>query len=287
MRPINFLPPSLRAHFHPLPRLSLPVRLLRTRAQLTRRPLQPSIRAAYKEEIESIEAKKAEALPPRGLTKYAYRWETTEPTGEMLRGADDFFLRYPPSFLWSAEKFKTIEFGDVPEKSSMLNALLNNKNLAFTSSKPGRTRLMNAFGINQKKLIILDMPGYGHGSREEWGTQIMKYLRSRKQFRRAFVLIDAKHGVKPADMMLLEHLGTEGISYQIVLSKVDRLNPHDGSLRKVFEDIKYLMETGLAGVSGLGEILATAADPSKKGAVKIGISELRWAVMVAGGLGVM
>lgn len=67
-------------------------------------------------------------------------------------------------------------------KSSLLNALLNYKNLAYTSSKPGRTRLMNAFSIARGTMVLLDMPGYGHASREEWGVQIMKYLKSRKQY---------------------------------------------------------------------------------------------------------
>lgn len=53
--------------------------------------------------------------------------------------------------------------------------------MAYTSSKPGRTRLLNAFGVNQGKVVLLDMPGYGHASREEWGVQVMKYLTTRRQ----------------------------------------------------------------------------------------------------------
>jgi len=170
------------------------------------------------------------------------------------------------------------------KKSTLLNALLNHKGLAYTSSKPGRTKLLSAFAINQGKILLLDMPGYGHASREEWGTQVMKYITSRKQFRRAFVLIDAKHGPKSSDLMLLERLGREGVSYQIILSKIDKLSPFNGDLQRAFLDTKYLMETGLGGVSGLGEVLGVAGDPAKKGP-KIGINDLRWSIMVACGLG--
>ena len=53
--------------------------------------------------------------------------------------------------------------------------------MAYTSSRPGRTRLLSAFAINGGKMMLIDMPGYGHASREDWGTQIMKYLTTRKQ----------------------------------------------------------------------------------------------------------
>ena len=73
-------------------------------------------------------------------------------------------------------------------KSSLLNALMG-QNICHTSNKPGRTRSMNFFAVggedshgNSGKLAILDMPGYGKGSREEWGPEIMKYLTGRKQY---------------------------------------------------------------------------------------------------------
>lgn len=98
--------------------------------------------------------------------------------------------------LWSASKFRTIPLvSSRPEvaflgrsnigKSSLLNAVLGDE-VCWTSSKPGRTREMNAFGIGgtkggQSKIVLLDMPGYGKASREEWGTEILKYLKGRKQ----------------------------------------------------------------------------------------------------------
>lgn len=83
--------------------------------------------------------------------------------------------------------------------------------------------------------------------------------------------------------MLLEQFGQEGVSFQIVLSKVDRVKPDD--IVKLFEEVRELMDKGTGGMNaGLGEILATSADPAKKGLKKVGLSELRWAVMVAAGL---
>lgn len=70
-------------------------------------------------------------------------------------------------------------------KSSLLNAIMG-KEICWTSSKPGRTREMNAFGIGgtkcgESKVVLLDMPGYGKASRAEWGVEIMKYLQGRRQ----------------------------------------------------------------------------------------------------------
>jgi GTP-binding protein len=97
------------------------------------------------------------------------------------------------------------------------------------------------------------------------------------------LLIDAKHGLKKNDLQLLEQFGQEGISYQIVLSKIDRVKPKD--LEKLFKEVRDLMENGIPGANaGLGEILATAGDPAKKGEKKVGLSDLRRAILVASGL---
>lgn len=84
------------------------------------------------------------------------------------------------------------------------------------------------------------------------------------------------------DLLLLEQLGNLGISYQVVLSKIDRLNRKDGSVEKAFEDAKTLVVES-PGVSGLGEVLGVAGDPSRKGP-RIGIPGLRWAVLRACGI---
>jgi len=92
-------------------------------------------------------------------------------------------------------------------------------------------------------------------------------------------LIDSQHGPKASDLMLLESLGRQAIPYQIVLSKVDRTIAKYGSLQKPLEDIKYLLDTGVGGVSGLGEVIGVSSLKNPK----VGISELRWSIMVACG----
>ncbi|EWC44783.1 hypothetical protein DRE_06421 [Drechslerella stenobrocha 248] len=233
-------------------------------------------------------------MPDPTMTSVAYRWDTGAPSLEELKYAARFFEHYPPRFLWAADEFATMPDGAVPEvaflgrsnvgKSSILNALMHQKGMARTSSKPGRTRKMNAFSVGGARLTLLDMPGYGHGSHKSWGLEIMEYLRSRKQFRRAFLLIDSMHGVKDLDLMILESFAQMGIPYQLVLSKTDRLE--SGKLAKgkkrtqvseLFMEVQRLMREH-GGHAGLGEILATSTQPAK------GINDLRWAVLRAAGL---
>ena len=130
--------------------------------------------------------------------RLAYYWDTAPPTADQLRRAKKFFSVAPPKLLFSSTKFLTVKDSAVPEvaflgrsnvgKSSLLNALMG-QNICHTSSKPGRTRSMNVFAVggddgrgSPGKVAVLDMPGYGKGSREEWGTEIMKYLVGRKQY---------------------------------------------------------------------------------------------------------
>lgn len=130
----------------------------------------------------------------------SFYWDTAPPTPHQLAHAERFFLAHPPSLLYSASKFRTVKLTSIPEvaflgrsnvgKSSLLNALLG-RNMCHTSSKPGRTKTMNGFAVggedavgNPGRLVVQDMMGYGKGSREDWGTEIMKYLAGRKQYDR-------------------------------------------------------------------------------------------------------
>ena len=127
----------------------------------------------------------------------SYYWDTAPPTPSQLQRSEKFFRAAPPKLIFSTTNFRTIEILKIPEvaflgrsnvgKSSLLNALMGKK-ICHTSSKPGRTKSMNFFAVggedghgNPGRLAVLDMPGYGKGSREEWGTEIMKYLVGRKQ----------------------------------------------------------------------------------------------------------
>lgn len=134
----------------------------------------------------------------------AYYWDTAPPIATQLRRAEKFFGAALPKLLFSATKFRTMNNSAIPEvaflgrsnvgKSSLLNALMG-QNICHTSSKPGRTRSMNFFAVGGEdghgspgRLAVLDMPGYGKGSREEWGPEIMKYLIGRKQYAKAIEL---------------------------------------------------------------------------------------------------
>ncbi|HEX2257839.1 MAG TPA: ribosome biogenesis GTP-binding protein YihA/YsxC [Afifellaceae bacterium] len=126
-------------------------------------------------------------------------------------------------------------------KSSLINALTGQKALARTSKDPGRTRELNFFvpeGADAPALAIVDMPGYGYAKAPkeavaEWTRLIHAYLRGRPSLRRAFVLVDARHGLKPNDETVLNELDTAAVAYQIVLTKADKVKP--GALATVVE----------------------------------------------------
>jgi GTP-binding protein len=114
-------------------------------------------------------------------------------------------------------------------KSSLLNALTGRTALARTSHTPGRTQELNFFHLGTR-LTLVDMPGYGYAAvaKEKvaaWTKLIHDYLRGRASLGRVYVLIDARHGIKPVDDGVLETLDKAAVSYQVVLTKADELKP--------------------------------------------------------------
>ena len=112
-------------------------------------------------------------------------------------------------------------------KSSLINALAGQKTLARISNTPGRTRQLNYFDAGSH-LMIVDMPGYGYarapkGEVAAWTRLIFDYLRGRPNLRRVYLLVDARHGLKQADLDTLDLLDKAAVSYQIVLTKCDKL----------------------------------------------------------------
>jgi len=112
-------------------------------------------------------------------------------------------------------------------KSSLVNALTGRKTLARTSHTPGRTQELNFFDIGGR-LVLVDMPGYGYAAAGKdkvaaWTSLIHAYLRGRANLARVFVLIDARHGLKPIDSGVMDTLDKAAVSYQIVLTKADEL----------------------------------------------------------------
>ena len=117
-------------------------------------------------------------------------------------------------------------------KSSLINALVNQKGLARTSNTPGRTQELNYFipdeGGEQPDIAIVDMPGYGFAKApksqvEAWTKLVFKYLRGRSTLKRVYLLIDARHGIKTNDDEVLDMLDVAAVSYQIVLTKSDKI----------------------------------------------------------------
>ncbi len=112
-------------------------------------------------------------------------------------------------------------------KSSLVNALTGRRTLARTSHTPGRTQQLIFFDIG-KRFSLVDMPGYGYAavSKEKvsaWTALIHDYLRGRATLARVFLLVDARHGLKPVDAEVLETLEKSAVSFQVVLTKADQL----------------------------------------------------------------
>lgn len=113
-------------------------------------------------------------------------------------------------------------------KSSLINALTGRKALARTSNTPGRTQELIFFG-SAHRLVLVDMPGYGYAAVAKskvaaWTELIHDYLHGRATLARVYVLIDARHGLKPADDAILDTLGKAAVSYEIVLTKCDQVD---------------------------------------------------------------
>jgi len=112
-------------------------------------------------------------------------------------------------------------------KSSLVNALTGRKTLARTSNTPGRTRQINFFDLDAR-LMLVDLPGYGYAeaSKSEvrrWTALLGQYLQTRAVLRRVCLLIDSRHGIKDSDYPLMLMLDDSGVSYQVVLTKTDKL----------------------------------------------------------------
>lgn len=112
-------------------------------------------------------------------------------------------------------------------KSSLINALTGQKALARASNTPGRTQEINFFAAGDSKYLV-DLPGYGFANapvkvKERWQTLLKAYLSGRPSLRRAFVLIDARHGVKAVDEEILKLLDRAAVTFQCVLTKADKV----------------------------------------------------------------
>ena len=171
-------------------------------------------------------------------------------------------------------------------KSSLINALVGHKGLARTSNTPGRTQELNYFvpdgfsgeGADLPPMALVDMPGYGYASApkdkvDEWTKLIYEYLQGRVTLKRVYVLIDARHGIKAKDEEVLTLLDKAAVSYQVVLTKTDKIKA---------AGVPRLMEETLAKIkkrpAAFPIVLATSSEKAE------GLDELRAAIaLVANG----
>lgn len=125
-------------------------------------------------------------------------------------------------------------------KSSLINALTGRKTLARASNTPGRTQEINYFALGESRYMT-DLPGYGYAEApvatvRKWQELLKSYLSGRQTLRRAFVLIDARHGVKAVDEDILTLLDRSAVTFQAVLTKVDKI--HRAEREAVIEQVK-------------------------------------------------
>lgn len=123
-------------------------------------------------------------------------------------------------------------------KSSLINALFGQRKLAKTSSTPGRTQQLNYFNLDDK-IYVVDLPGYGFAKApkdivKSWQQLINTYLVGRANLRRVFLLIDSRHGIKKIDTEIMDMLDKAAVTYQIVLTKIDKISAKE--LDKVMAD---------------------------------------------------
>jgi GTP-binding protein len=161
-------------------------------------------------------------------------------TDEEIEAARVLFAG-PAAFVMGAAQIQGLPPADQPEvafagrsnvgKSSLINALLGRKDLARASNTPGRTREVNFFSLDER-LRLVDLPGYGFAKAAR--TEVKKfqnlgrsYLRGRPNLKRAYLLIDARHGLKDVDEEAMAAFDVAAVSYQIVLTKADKISARE------------------------------------------------------------
>ena len=153
--------------------------------------------------------------------------------GEVLFREEFSFVRGTPSleFLPPADRPEIALAGrSNVGKSSLINALVRRRDLARTSNTPGRTQDLNFFRPAYTSMWLVDMPGYGFAKApkekvDAWTDLVKAYLRGRPTLKRTLLLIDARHGLKPVDREIMKLLDSAAVTYQIVLTKADKITP--------------------------------------------------------------
>jgi len=189
------------------------------------------------------------------------------------------------SFLKSSSKLKECPEPIVPEyafvgrsnvgKSSLINYLVNRKELAKTSGKPGKTQLINHFEIRESskeknpQWYLVDLPGYGYAKvskskKEEFQKLIYPYLQNRENLMCVFVLIDSRHKPQPVDLQFMEWLGVKAVPFAMIFTKTDKLKKgalernvehYNEEMLNTWAELPAQFATSALNRSGAGELL--------------------------------
>ena len=146
-------------------------------------------------------------------------------------------------------------------KSSLINALTGRKGLARASNTPGRTQEINFFSIPENHYLV-DLPGYGYANApvkvvEQWQNLLKQYLAGRQSLRRAFVLVDGRHGVKKVDTEIMSMLDSSAVTFQVVLTKLDKVKEKDRE--NILEQVRSSLQNHPA---AFPEIILTSSEKS-------------------------
>ena len=182
------------------------------------------------------------------------------------------------TFVKSSGKWQECPEPDMPEyafigrsnvgKSSLINAMMNHKDLAKTSGTPGKTQLINHFLVNEN-WYLTDLPGYGYAKvsksiRKDFEKLITNYILNRRNLVNLFVLVDSRHKPQAIDLEFIQWCGESGVPFSIVFTKVDKLKPntaiqnvepYKAELHKTWEDLPEIYVTSAEKKEGCDEIL--------------------------------
>lgn len=187
----------------------------------------------------------------------------------MVKSAE--FVKSSPDYRQSPKADKP-EFAFIGRsnvgKSSLINALVNKKDLAKTSSQPGKTQLINHFLIDQDWYLV-DLPGYGYArasrdNRAVWGKMIRNYILKRESLLNVYLLIDSRHSPQKIDVEFMNFLGENSVPFTIVFTKIDKqtanktnenLRNYKNELLKYWEELPQIILTSAEKRQGLEELM--------------------------------
>lgn len=194
--------------------------------------------------------------------------QAPEPDAETAEAARQLFAG-PVEFVKGVVAMDGVPPADRPEvcfagrsnvgKSSLINALTGRKGIARASNTPGRTQEINYFTLGEWAYLV-DLPGYGFARAplpvvRKWQALLKAYLAGRPTLRRAFCLIDSRHGIKPVDHEIMTLLDRSAVPFQVVLTKADKLGPN--AIKPVLDQVETELQKHPA---AFPELVVTSSD---------------------------